>query len=128
VRVRLGAVGACIAAMVLAGAPEAGAHHPGSHASRRPDGQVTVDAVAMASDACTAIAEIRSGTPPAVTPPPGSAPVTVRLKRDGEACAAVVTAVRAQAILDIAPGARQIVLYIQAPDGSLASSERVPIR
>jgi hypothetical protein len=104
------------------------AHHPGSHAFRQADGRVRVEAVAMASDACTLIDGIRTGTPPGVAPPPGSAPVTVTLKQHGQMCAAVVTAVRAEALLDIPRGAAQILVYVQGADGSLAASERVPIR
>jgi hypothetical protein len=116
------------AILVAAWAGAAAAHHPGSHANRQADGRVKLDAVAMASDTCTRIAGIRMGTPPAVTPPPGSAPATVQLRREGEVCGAAVTAVRAEAVLDVPAGAKTILLYIQAPDGSLAASERVPIR
>jgi hypothetical protein len=36
--------------------------------------------------------------------------------------------VRSETVLELAPGIRQIMLYILAPDGTLASTERVPIR
>jgi hypothetical protein len=103
-------------------------HHPGSHAFRQPDGRVKIDAVAMAADTCSRISAIRSGTPPGVAPPPGSTPVTVVLQREGAVCAAAVTAVRAEELLDVPRGADQIFLYFQSPDGTLASTERVPIR
>jgi hypothetical protein len=124
---KLRTIGAGVAAAAAAYV-SAQAHHPGSHADRQRDGRVRIDAVAMAPDACTTIAEIRLGAPSGVTPPPGSAPVTVRLKREGQVCAAVVTAVRGREILDVQRAAQQIHLYFQAPDGSLTSTERFPIR
>jgi hypothetical protein len=115
-----------LAALLAAGAAQA--HHPGSHAARQADGRVRIEAVAVTPDPCSTIAEIRPGPPPAVTAPAGSAAVTVRLKREGEACAAAVSAARSETVLDIPASARQILLYVVAPDGSPASSERVPIR
>lgn len=120
--------GFCVAAAAIAWGTGGHAHHPGSHATREPDGEVRVDAVAMAADACTTIGAIRIGTPPSITPAPGSEAVTVSLTREGEACAAVVTATRAEEVLQIAPEAKQILLYFLGPDGSLLSTERVPIR
>jgi hypothetical protein len=120
-------IGLALAALLLA-AP-AFAHHPGSHATRQAEGRVMVEAVAMANDACTRIASVRSGAPPRVAPVPGSAPVTVQLERAGAGpCAAAVTAVRAEAALDLPRDARQILLYILAPDGSVVATERVPVR
>jgi hypothetical protein len=116
-----------LAALLLA--TPAFAHHPGSHATRQPDGRVIVEAVAMATDACTRIASLRSGPPAGVALVAGSAPVTAQLERAGAApCAAVVTAVRVESSLDLPRDTRQILLYILAPDGSVAATERVPVR
>lgn len=108
--------------------PPALAHHPGSHAARLPDGRVKIEAYAMATDSCTRVGAIRPGTPAGVTPPPNLTPMTVRLERRGEACATVVTPVRVEAVLDVARSVKQIILYIESPDGSLAASERVPVQ
>jgi hypothetical protein len=113
----------------VAGIGPALAHHPGSHANRLPDGRVNLEAVATATDACIRIGEVRAGAPPRVAAVAGTAPVTVRLERpNAEACAAVVQALRRDAVLDLPPEVRQILLYILAPDGTLAATERVPVR
>ncbi|HEY8381065.1 MAG TPA: hypothetical protein VIL09_02840 [Microvirga sp.] len=104
------------------------AHHPGSHANRRADGQVMVEVVATASDSCIRIASVRLGTPATVAPPPGSTPVTARLVREGGACATVVKALREEVALPVPASARQILLYVEGADGSVESTERVPIR
>jgi hypothetical protein len=104
------------------------AHHPGSHATRQSNGKVKVEAVTMATDTCTRIRSIRLGMPAGVSPPPGITPATIRLERGGEACATAVMPVGAEAELDMAPSAKQIILYIESPDGALLGSERVPVR
>ena len=115
--------------MLAALAGPALAHHPGSHAARLPDGRVKVEAVAMASDACTSIASLERGAPAGVRPPPGSEPVIARLARPAAAmCATAITATRHEAVLLIPAGATQIHLYIVAPDGRVQASERVPVR
>ncbi len=116
------------AAVLMAGGP-ALAHHPGSHAYRQPDGRVRVEVAAQATDACTRVAGVLPGTPAGLAPVPGSAPVVARLERqDAGPCATVVTAVEAEAVLDLGPGVRQILLYVTAPDGTVAATERLPIR
>ena len=58
-----------------------------------------------------------------------SAELTRELVRAGAGpCTMAVVAVTSETVLDLAPGLRQIMLYILAPDGTLASTERVPIR
>ena len=104
------------------------AHHPGSHAARDADGGVRLEVVVTAADACTSIAQVRPGAPPGIAAVPGSAPVTARLQRPGGACAAVVTAVRAEERLDLGREVGQILLYVVGPDGAVASTERVPVR
>jgi hypothetical protein len=118
-----------LAAAVLMDGGTALAHHPGSHAYRQPDGRVRVEVAAQATDACTRVATILPGTPAGVAPVPGSAAVVARLeRRTAEPCATVVTAVKAEAVLDLGPGVRQILLYVTAPDGTVAATERLPIR
>ncbi|HEX2552950.1 MAG TPA: hypothetical protein VHL98_04560 [Microvirga sp.] len=118
-----------ILAAALGAMGPAAAHHPGSHAYRQPDGRVRVEAVAQATDACIRIGSIRAGAPDGLAPVPGSAAVTARLERQGEgACAAIVTAVRAEALLDLDRSARQVLLYILAPDGKVAATERLQMR
>ena len=105
------------------------AHHPGSHASRLSDGRVRVEVAAVATDGCTRIERVRVAAPPSVSAVPGAAAVTAELVRAGAGpCTMAVVAVRSETVLDLAPGIRQIMLYILAPDGTLASTERVPIR
>jgi len=117
------------AAAALAWAAPAAAHHPGSHAFRQPDGRVRVEVVAQATDACTRVGAIRAGGPDGIATVPGSAAVTTRLERPGQGpCAAVVTAARAEALLDLDRGARQVLLYVLAPDGRITATERLPIR
>lgn len=125
-KTRAGLYWVAVGAALFSGAVQA--HHPGSHATRQSDGRVKVDVVAVTSDSCTKVSGIRSGTPTGVTSPPDSAAITVLLQQEGRACAATVTAVKEEMILDVPRGATQIHLYFQAPDGSLASSERVPIQ
>ena len=105
------------------------AHHPGSHASRLPDGRVRVEVAAVATDGCTRIGRVRAAAPSSVSAVPGAAAVTAELVRAGAGpCTMAVVAVTSETVLDLAPGLRQIMLYILAPDGTLASTERVPIR
>ncbi len=104
------------------------AHHPGSHATRQPDGRVKLEAVATTADACARIADIRIGTPVGVAAPPGSVPVTARLLRESDVCAVAVAAVRSEATLDLPNPAAQISLYFEGADGRVLSTERVPIR
>jgi hypothetical protein len=105
------------------------AHHPGSHALREPDGRVRLDAVVMASDACTAIAGMTRGTPPATKPPAGAEPVTIELSRPRDAlCATVITALSRRAVLAIPREAERLHLYVLDPQGRVQTSERVPIR
>ena len=115
-----------IAALVLS--EPAHAHHPGSHASRSGDGRVRVEVVAPRADDCNAIEEIVAGAPPGLSAPSGSVPVTARLSRRDGACSAGATVVRSERSLDLGPDARDIHLFVLAPDGSLAATERVPIR
>ena len=104
------------------------AHHPGSHARREGGNRVRVEAVTVATDDCTRIDSIRTGSPAIVTPPQGSTPVTARLKRGQGACTAGPAAVRAEAVLELPAGVRQIFLYVEGIDGTLVGSERVPVR
>ena len=120
--------GIVVCGLELALATTADAHHPGSHASRREDGRVSVDVVATVADSCTGVAEVGLGTPPGVVPPPGSTPVTVRLRRDGGPCAAGAAVVRSDYVLEPGADVRQIHLYVLSPDGSLAATERIPVR
>ena len=103
-------------------------HHPGSHATKQSDSRVRLEVVAGVSDTCTRVAEVRIGAPLGVTATAGSIPVTVRLGRQDGDCAAGVAAVRAEQVLDIGRETSLIHLYILAPDGSVASTERVPVR
>lgn len=105
------------------------AHHPGSHAERLSDGRVSLDAVATAADICIRIVEVQAGAPPGIAAVAGSAPVTVRLGRTGSAsCTAALSAVHLKVMLDLPREARQLLLYVLAPDGSVAATERVPVR
>ena len=118
-----------LAAAVLMASGPALAHHPGSHAYRQPDGRVRVEVAAQATDACTRVAAILPGAPAGLASVPGSAPVTARLERqNAEPCTTVVTAVKTEAVLDLGPGVRQILLYVTGPDGTVAATERLPIR
>jgi hypothetical protein len=112
---------------VLAG--PAFAHHPGSHATRQADGRVRVEVAALATDACTSFGPVTAGAPTAVTPAPGTLPVSAQLLRPaGPLCAQAVTRVAGEAMFEVAPDVRQIMLYIVGPDGTVASTERVQIR
>ena len=115
------------AVLALTPGPGAQAHHPGSHASRLEDGRVRVEVVATVAESCTEIVEIRSGAPPGVAAAPGSTPVTARLGREGP-CAPAVRTVHAQHVLEASRDVRQIHLHVLAPDGSLAATERFPVR
>lgn len=108
---------------------EAVAHHPGSHASRRPDGRVTLDVAANLTDSCTTIASVRRGAPPNTQAPSGADPVLVRLQRPADAmCAQVVRTARAETVLDTPPGLAALHVFHLAADGHLIATERVPIR
>ena len=120
--------GLVLCGLGLALATAAEAHHPGSHASRREDGRVSVDLVATVADSCMAVAEVRLGTPPGVVPPPDSTPVTARLRREERPCAAGAAVVRSEHVLDPGGDVRRIHLYVLSPDGSLAATERIPVR
>lgn len=104
------------------------ADHPGSHATRNGDRRVRVEVVATGADDCTVIEEIVPGAPRGLSPPPGSVPVTARLGRRNAGCTPGATVVRSERRFDLAAGARHIHLFVLAPDGSLAATERVPIR
>ena len=117
-----------VASLLLA-SPGALAHHPGSHANRLPDGRVRLEVATLATDACTRVGTVASGAPASVKAPPGAAPVTARLVREGSgACATVVTAAKSEVVLDLGRGASHVFLYILTPDGTVASTERVPVR
>jgi hypothetical protein len=108
---------------------EAVAHHPGSHASRRSDGQIRLDVAANLTDSCTTIASVSRGAPPNAQPPSGADPVLVRLQRPAEAvCAQVVRTARAETVLDTPRGIAALHLFHLAADGRVAATERVPIR
>ena len=120
--------GLVLCGLELALATAAEAHHPGSHASRREDGRVSVEVVATVADSCTRLAEVGLGTPPGLVPPPGSTPVTARLRREERPCAAGVAAIRSEHVFDPGADVRQIHLYVLSPDGSIAATERIPVR
>jgi hypothetical protein len=120
-------LGAVLGGLLLAAS--AMAHHPGSHARRQADGQVRLEAIVIAGDACTDIGEIARGVPEAAGPPPGAEPVTIRLTRPPEAiCATVVRAVSKVATLAVSPHTERLHLYVVDPNGSVQATERVPIR
>lgn len=105
------------------------AHHPGSHAARRPDGRVALDLAANVTDGCTTVAAVKRGTPPAAQAPAGADPVVVQLQRPAEAiCTQVVRTVRSEAMLDTPSGVGALHLFTLAPDGRVVATERVPIR
>jgi hypothetical protein len=105
------------------------AHHPGSHATRQPDGRVRLEVTTTATDACTTIGEIRRGVPPGTVPPLEGDPVTVQMRRPaGAICAQVLGTARAEAVLDTPPGLATLHLFVLAPDRRLAGTERVAIR
>ena len=113
----------------IAASVEAGAHHPGSHASLLPNGDVRLEVVVMVSDGCTRIAEVAGG---ASTPPvsrSGVKPVVVTLSRpDGVVCTQSVGTAHHQTVLKMAEPAKLLHLYVFAPNGSLRQTERLPIR
>jgi len=116
-----------LAIVLLSVSTGALAHHPGSHATREGGNRVRIDAVALATDNCTRIDAIRLGTPAVATAPPGLTPVTARLKRGDGTCVAAANAVRAEQVLELPIGVKQIFLYVEGSDGVLVSTERVPV-
>ncbi|HVL72579.1 MAG TPA: hypothetical protein VM434_11950 [Beijerinckiaceae bacterium] len=113
----------------IAGALEALAHHPGSHAYREADGRVRVEVASPVGDACTTVGRVEAGAPTGVAAPAGAVPVTVRLQRPpGAPCATVVRTATGEAVLAVGREARTLHLYVIAPDGRVAATERVPIR
>ena len=117
------------AALVGSAGAVASRHHPGSHAVRQGDGRVRVEAVALRRRTlCSTIAEIRPGPPPVNRRAGRQRGRHGRLRRDGRGLRRRGLAARAEAILALPTGAGQVLIYIMAPDGSLAASERVPIR
>jgi hypothetical protein len=119
---------AFILPLALVCATDASAHHPGSHAARQPDGRVRLEVAVTAADACTGIADIAGGPPPGIAAVPGTAPVTVRLQRPGGPCKAEPNVVRAERMLDLGRQEGQLLVYVMGADGTLASTERVPLR
>ena len=113
--------------LALVVATSAHAHHPGSHASRQKDGRVRVQVVTTTADSCTDIAEVVVGPPPGLSSVPGSSPVTARLRRRRGSCESLVTALRAEQVLQVGRDVRQIHLFVSAPDGRVLATERVPI-
>lgn len=120
--------GSLVVGIVLA--IEAAAHHPGSHAFRLQTGQVKLEAVAMATNGCTAIEKIEVGAPKGLRPPSGSQPVTLTLSvpAPGQICTQVVRSLTQEMMLKPQGEAKIIHLYIVKQDGQLVSSERVPIK
>lgn len=133
-RRRVSAVAAALAVLSLVFAlgvmiAEAVAHHPGSHASRRPDGRVALDVAANVTDGCTTIASTRRAAPPGVRPPTGADPVVVQLQRPAEAvCTQALRTARAKAVLDTPRDLAALHLFHLATDGQVTATERVPIR
>jgi hypothetical protein len=117
-----------VAIMISVALPAAQAHHPGSHASREGGNRVRVEVVTLATDDCTRIDSIRLGMPATVQPPPGSTPITARLKRGQGTCVAGPIAVRAEQVIELPVAVQQIFLYIEGTDGALVGSQRVPVR
>jgi hypothetical protein len=89
---------------------------------------VRLDVAVTASDSCTGIADIAAGPAPGIAAVPGTTPVTVRLKRSGGSCAAAPNVVRAERVLDLGRQEQQLLVYVVGADGTLASTERVPLR
>ena len=104
------------------------AHHPGSHAAKQRDGRVRLEVVATVTDTCTSIAQVRIGLPPGVAAAPSGTPVTARLRRQEGPCEEAPTAIRGIEALELDASVGQLHLYVIAPDGSLASTERIPVR
>jgi hypothetical protein len=117
-----------LGALATAWALPAAAHHPGSHATRLPDGRVELE-VATVGDGCTSMGPIAPGLPAGVSPPPGAAPVTARLARPaGTVCTMIAKPVRGEAVLRLPPATAAIHVFIVGPDGAVQSTERVPVR
>ena len=114
-------------AALLPALPAVG-HHPGSHATRQADGRVKVE-VATIGDGCTSMGPIAAGLPAGISAPPGASPVTARLNRPAEAiCIMIGKPVTGEAVLRLPASAAAIHLFIVGPDGTVRSTERVPIR
>jgi hypothetical protein len=105
------------------------ADRPVTRAQRLGDGQVKIEAAARAFDGCTFIGSVVHGAPRDQETPIASYPVTVRLKRlEGQSCTQVVRVVRADAAFDIPETARMVHVFVLAPDGTLATTQRAPIQ
>jgi hypothetical protein len=103
------------------------AHHPGSHASRLPDGRVKLE-VGTSGDGCTTVGAISAGVPAGVSAPPGASPVTVRLNRPPETvCTMELKPVAGEAVLVLPAAVRAIHVFILGQDGTVRATERVPI-
>jgi hypothetical protein len=128
---RLLAVGALAAGALaagLVGAFDASAHHPGSHAWRLASGDVRVETVVTVPDSCTHLIATAGGAPKGIEAPADTPALTLRLNRTDGPCAQALRVLRQEITIKASRLARTVHLYVVAPGGDLASTERVPIR
>jgi hypothetical protein len=114
--------------LAVLGASAASAHHPGSHAARQPDGRIRLEIAVPTSDLCTGIGDVALGPPPGIAPAPGAAPVTVHLKRPDGPCVGAASVARGEQMLDLPRQESQVLVYVIGEDGTIVSTERVPLR
>ncbi len=109
------------------------AHHPGSHAWRKPGppgaGLVRLEAVALVQDGCTFIGGVVPGIPEGQSANVDAFGVTVRLRKasDVPACPAQARAVRDEIEIEVPAAFRRLHIFVLQPDGTLSATERVPI-
>jgi hypothetical protein len=107
------------------------AHHPGSHAWRKPaqSGLVRLEAVALVQDGCTFMGSIVPGAPEGQAAGADAFGVTIQLRRaaDVVTCPAQAKALRDEVEISVPASFKRLHLFVLRPDGTLAATERVTV-
>ena len=90
-------------------------------------GDAKVDPVVTVPDGCPTIARVRETPPQGIAVPRGSHPLTILLTRpEGVACTQAIGTLKRE--IRVSTDHAVVHVYVVAPDGTLASTERVPVR
>jgi hypothetical protein len=115
-------------ALMIASFNHTSAYDPQLKAHATGAGEVAVESVYAAPEACWAVEGTSVGAPDGSPAPAATLAATVNLKRLSPACAAMLSAIPIHFAIPDAAGARTLQVYYVEASGKLLKTENTPIK